>query len=208
MATASEAAVARPPDAYGDTPSSAPRRSCSRIMRVWALRSSATVPPPGTRRTSKAATTSTARRTRGQDGERDLAVDLSFPYSARSRADRTEKRCLLEAVFAGVPMSDGAWERANEGPVSELPDHPISRAHDAPTAVRVNSVVRAMGLVYISCESPSDRLNPHILPFPGTPDRHPRSASGRSGALPLAFSRRSSFPWSGAGERQWHPCRW
>jgi hypothetical protein len=81
-------------------------------------------------------------------------VDLSFPYSARSRADRTEKRCLLEAVFAGVPMSDGAWERANEGPVSEPPDHPISRAHDAPTAVRVNSVVRAMGLVYISCESP------------------------------------------------------
>jgi predicted nucleic acid-binding protein len=41
-------------------------------------------------------------------------VELEFLYSARSRADRTEKRGLLEAVFGRVPMSDGAWERADE----------------------------------------------------------------------------------------------
>jgi predicted nucleic acid-binding protein len=41
-------------------------------------------------------------------------VELEFLYSARSRADRTEKRRTLEAVFGWVPMSDGAWERADE----------------------------------------------------------------------------------------------
>ena len=41
-------------------------------------------------------------------------VELEFLYSARSRADRTEKRRMLEAVFGRVPMSDGAWERADE----------------------------------------------------------------------------------------------
>jgi predicted nucleic acid-binding protein len=41
-------------------------------------------------------------------------VELEFLYSARSRADRTEKRRVLEAVFGWVPMSDGAWERADE----------------------------------------------------------------------------------------------
>jgi predicted nucleic acid-binding protein len=41
-------------------------------------------------------------------------VELEFLYSARSRADRTEKRRMLEEVFGWVPMSDGAWERADE----------------------------------------------------------------------------------------------
>jgi predicted nucleic acid-binding protein len=41
-------------------------------------------------------------------------VQLEFLYSARSRADRTEKRRMLESVFGWVPMSDGAWERADE----------------------------------------------------------------------------------------------
>jgi len=41
-------------------------------------------------------------------------VELEFLYSARSRADRTEKRRMLEAVFGWVPLSDGAWERADE----------------------------------------------------------------------------------------------
>jgi predicted nucleic acid-binding protein len=41
-------------------------------------------------------------------------VELEFLYSARSRADRAEKRRMLEAVFGRVPMSDGAWERADE----------------------------------------------------------------------------------------------
>jgi predicted nucleic acid-binding protein len=41
-------------------------------------------------------------------------VELEFLYSARSRFDRKEKRRMLEAVFGWVPMSDGAWERADE----------------------------------------------------------------------------------------------
>jgi predicted nucleic acid-binding protein len=41
-------------------------------------------------------------------------VELEFLSSARSRADRTEKRRMLEAVFGWVPMSDGVWERADE----------------------------------------------------------------------------------------------
>lgn len=41
-------------------------------------------------------------------------VELEFLYSARSRADRTEKRRMLEAVFRWVPMNDGAYERADE----------------------------------------------------------------------------------------------
>ena len=41
-------------------------------------------------------------------------VELEFLYSARSRADRTEKRRMLEAVFGWVPMREGAWERADE----------------------------------------------------------------------------------------------
>lgn len=41
-------------------------------------------------------------------------VELEFLYSARSRADRTEKRRMLEAVFGSVPMSDAAHERADE----------------------------------------------------------------------------------------------
>ena len=41
-------------------------------------------------------------------------VELEFLYSARSRADRTEKRRMLKAVFGWVPMNDGAWERADE----------------------------------------------------------------------------------------------
>lgn len=41
-------------------------------------------------------------------------VELEFLYSARSRADRAEKRCALQAVFGSVPMSDDAYERADE----------------------------------------------------------------------------------------------
>jgi predicted nucleic acid-binding protein len=41
-------------------------------------------------------------------------VELEFLYSARSRADRTEKRRMLEAVFGWVAMSEGAYERADE----------------------------------------------------------------------------------------------
>jgi predicted nucleic acid-binding protein len=41
-------------------------------------------------------------------------VELEFLYSARSRADRAEKRRALQAVFGWVPMSDDAYERADE----------------------------------------------------------------------------------------------
>jgi predicted nucleic acid-binding protein len=41
-------------------------------------------------------------------------VELEFLYTARSLADRREKRRLLEAIFGRVPMTDGAYERADE----------------------------------------------------------------------------------------------
>lgn len=41
-------------------------------------------------------------------------VELEFLFSARSRADRAEKRRTLQAVFGWVPMSDNDYERADE----------------------------------------------------------------------------------------------
>lgn len=41
-------------------------------------------------------------------------VELEFLYSARSLADRLDKQRLLGQVFAWVPMSDRAYERAAE----------------------------------------------------------------------------------------------
>ena len=41
-------------------------------------------------------------------------VELEFLYSARSLADRLEKRRLLREVFGWVAMSDRGYERADE----------------------------------------------------------------------------------------------
>ena len=41
-------------------------------------------------------------------------VELEFLFSARSLADRLRKQKLLREVFAWVPMSDRAYERAEE----------------------------------------------------------------------------------------------
>lgn len=41
-------------------------------------------------------------------------VELEFLYSARSLADRRQKRRLMETVFGWVPITDGAYERADE----------------------------------------------------------------------------------------------
>jgi predicted nucleic acid-binding protein len=41
-------------------------------------------------------------------------VELEFLYSARSLADRLEKQRLLRTLFGWVPMTDRAFERAEE----------------------------------------------------------------------------------------------
>jgi predicted nucleic acid-binding protein len=41
-------------------------------------------------------------------------VELEFLCSARSLADRLEKKRLLHDVFGWVPMPDGAYERAEQ----------------------------------------------------------------------------------------------
>jgi predicted nucleic acid-binding protein len=41
-------------------------------------------------------------------------VELEFLYSARSLADRLEKQVLFHGLFGWVPVSEGAYERANE----------------------------------------------------------------------------------------------
>jgi predicted nucleic acid-binding protein len=40
-------------------------------------------------------------------------VELEFLYSARSLADRLEKRQLMHDLFSWVPMPEGAYERAD-----------------------------------------------------------------------------------------------
>jgi predicted nucleic acid-binding protein len=42
------------------------------------------------------------------------AAELEFLYSARSLADRLEKQRLLHELFGWVPMSEHAWDRAQE----------------------------------------------------------------------------------------------
>jgi hypothetical protein len=41
-------------------------------------------------------------------------VELEFLYSARSLADRLEKRQLMHDLFSWVPMPEAAYERADE----------------------------------------------------------------------------------------------
>jgi predicted nucleic acid-binding protein len=41
-------------------------------------------------------------------------VELEFLYSARSLADRLEKKRLIHDLFGWVPMHEGACERADE----------------------------------------------------------------------------------------------
>lgn len=41
-------------------------------------------------------------------------VEIEFLYSARSLADRLEKQRLLRSTFTWVPMSERAYERAEE----------------------------------------------------------------------------------------------
>lgn len=41
-------------------------------------------------------------------------VELEFLYSARSLADRLEKQRLLHDLLGWVPMSERAWERAEQ----------------------------------------------------------------------------------------------
>ena len=40
-------------------------------------------------------------------------VELEFPYSARSLADRLEKQRLMRDLFSWVPMYERAYERAH-----------------------------------------------------------------------------------------------
>ncbi len=49
----------------------------------------------------------------GTAGRRPI-VELEFLYSARSLADRLEKRRLLREVFGRVAMSERAYQRAGE----------------------------------------------------------------------------------------------
>jgi predicted nucleic acid-binding protein len=41
-------------------------------------------------------------------------VELEFMYSARSLADRMERKRLLRDLFGWVPMAERVWERAEE----------------------------------------------------------------------------------------------
>jgi predicted nucleic acid-binding protein len=51
---------------------------------------------------------------RAELGDEQPELELEFLYSARSLADRLEKRRLLREVFGWVAMSGRAYERADE----------------------------------------------------------------------------------------------
>jgi predicted nucleic acid-binding protein len=57
-------------------------------------------------------------------------VELEFLFSARSLADRLRKQQLLREVFAWVPMSDRAYERA-EQVQQQLTEHGAHRSAGA-----------------------------------------------------------------------------
>ena len=83
-------------------------------------------------------------------------------------ASLTVRRHKVARVLVGDDRRD-----TDQGPGSGPPNQPIHRAHHAPTTLSVNSVVRAMGVVYVSCEFPSDTVNPHKRWFSGMADCHP-----------------------------------
>jgi hypothetical protein len=62
-------------------------------------------------------------------------VELEFLYSARSRADRTEKRRMLAAVFGRVPMSEVVASVTGQ-PVRRVVDAPSSAAAERPWPAR------------------------------------------------------------------------
>jgi len=106
-------------------------------------------------------------------------VDLEFLYSARSRADRTEKLRMLEAVFGWVRVGDGACERADEvqRALTERGQHPSAGAVDlliAATAERERLVLLCDGRGFETISSVTGRPVRRVLDSPRAGAAAPR----------------------------------
>jgi hypothetical protein len=112
-------------------------------------------------------------------------VELEFLYSARSRADRTEKRRMLEAVFGWVPMSDGAWERADE--VQQALTERGQHRSAGPVDLLIAATAEQQRLILL-CD---DRDFEVVATVTGQPVRRVTDAPSSAGAEPTWPARRA-----------------
>jgi predicted nucleic acid-binding protein len=75
------------------------------------------------------------------------AVELEFLYSARSLADRLRKHRLLREVFTWVPMSDRAYERAEE--VQQLLTERGAHRSAGPADLLIAATAERSGLIVL-----------------------------------------------------------
>ena len=75
-------------------------------------------------------------------------VELEFLYSARSLADRLEKRRLLHELFGWVPMSERAWERAEE--IQQLLTEAAMNRSDGPVDLLIAATAERERLTLLS----------------------------------------------------------
>jgi hypothetical protein len=97
-------------------------------------------------------------------------VELEFLSSARSLADRLHKQRLLREVFTWVPMSDRAYERADE--VQQRLTERGSHRSAGPVALLIAATAERSGLIVL-CD---DRDYEAVSAVTGQPVR--RVASG------------------------------
>jgi hypothetical protein len=84
-------------------------------------------------------------------------------HSQRNETSREASLTVRRHKIARVLAGDDS-RNADHGPGSGPPNQQIRRAHHAPTTLSVKSVVRAMGVVYVSCESPPRIQKPAHFP--------------------------------------------
>jgi len=74
-------------------------------------------------------------------------VELEFLYSARSLADRLEKRRLLREVFGRVALSDRAYQRADE--VQQLLTETARHRSAGPVDLLIAATAERAGLIVL-----------------------------------------------------------
>jgi predicted nucleic acid-binding protein len=122
-------------------------------------------------------------------------VELEFLYSARSLADRLEKHRLLREVFGWVPMSDRAYERADE--VQQLLTETGRHRLAGPVDLLIAATAEREGLIVL-CDNRDYRLLPrHIA---ARADRPPARSRDSPTLRPVLRSTRyGAIPWIAGG---------
>lgn len=76
------------------------------------------------------------------------AVELEFLFSARSLADRLEKKRLLHSLFGWVPMTEQAFDRAQE--VQQLLTEHSQHRSAGPIDLLIAATAERQGLTVLS----------------------------------------------------------